>query len=336
MKHSVVVSDLRGEDIRPPILFSKFRELSIEDSRSYFGDPDSLIEVPCPACAHDDPSPVFKNNGFLYNQCRQCRSVYVSPRPSAVALKDYYLHSRASKFRVEHYTRQTGEARRQHVLRSHALWLGRLFDEAASTDCRRYGDMGTNYPLVYNEIRSLELFHTMTSVDPNPDLDSLLSESGITIERGQDITGEPFGAMSAFEQLEHKFSPGDLLRSIHDRLAAGGMLFFTTKTVSGFDLQVLWDKAPYIYVPEHLNLLSIDGITQLLEETGFEVIELSTPGQLDVGLVKATLKEDPSVRLEPFISYLIKHRGADAHEDFQAFLQRHRLSSHLRVAAVKK
>lgn len=336
MKHSVVVSDLRGEDIRPPNLFSKFRELSIEDARSYFGDADSLVKVPCPACAQDDPSPVFKNNGFLYNQCRQCRSVYVSPRPSAAALEDYYVHSRASKFRVEHYTKQTGEARRRLVLRANALWLGRLFDEAASTDCRRYGDMGTNYPLVFSEIRSLELFHTMTSIDPNPDLDSVLSEIDITIERGKAAGDEPFGAVSAFEQLEHEFSPGDLLRSVHERLAPGGMLFFTTKTISGFDLQILWDKAPYIYVPEHLNLLSIKGITHLLEETGFEVIELSTPGQLDVGLVKATLKEDPSVRLQPFISYLINHRGDDAHEDFQAFLQRHRLSSHLRVAAVKK
>ena len=114
------------------------------------------------------------------------------------------------------------------------------------------------------------------------------------------------------------------------------MLFFTTKTISGFDLQMLWDKTPYIFVPEHLNLLSIDGLNLLIERSGFGLIELSTPGQLDVELVQLAAKEDPSIKLPSFVSYLLNHRDAEAKEDFQEFLQKHRLSSHVRVAAVKK
>jgi hypothetical protein len=101
-------------------------------------------------------------------------------------------------------------------------------------------------------------------------------------------------------------------------------------------LQVLWDKAPYIFVPEHLNLLSIEGIGRLLERGGLDAIELSTPGQLDVELVMHAAHNDPAIELPRFIRYLIGSRDRLAHSDFQEFLQKHRLSSHVRVAAARR
>jgi hypothetical protein len=88
-------------------------------------------------------------------------------------------------------------------------------------------------------------------------------------------------------------------------------------------------------VPEHLNLLSVEGVSILLEAAGFEVVELSTPGQLDLELVTQAVEQDPTIELPPFIDYLIHQRGDLAHEEFQTYLQKHRLSSHVRVAARK-
>jgi hypothetical protein len=97
----------------------------------------------------------------------------------------------------------------------------------------------------------------------------------------------------------------------------------------------LWDKTPYIFVPEHLNLLSIRGLELLIDRVGMEVVELSTPGQLDIELVEQASKHDPTLILPRFIDYLIKERGDRAHQEFQAFLQKHRLSSHVRVASIR-
>jgi hypothetical protein len=110
----------------------------------------------------------------------------------------------------------------------------------------------------------------------------------------------------------------------------------TTRTISGFDLQTLWDKTPYIFVPEHLNLLSIEGIRRLLESGGLNPMELSTPGQLDVELVIHAAKNDPTIELPRFIQYLLNERDRLAHHDFQEYLQKHRLSSHVRVAASRR
>jgi hypothetical protein len=73
-----------------------------------------------------------------------------------------------------------------------------------------------------------------------------------------------------------------------------------------------------------------------VERAGLELVELSTPGQLDLQLVKHASEQDPSIQLPSFVRHLIDHRDRLAHDDFQAFLQKHRLSSHVRVAAKKK
>jgi hypothetical protein len=66
------------------------------------------------------------------------------------------------------------------------------------------------------------------------------------------------------------------------------------------------------------------------------VVELSTPGVLDVELVRQAVAHDPTIQLHPFFRDLLDRCPREAHEDFQEFLQKHRLSSHLRVAAVKR
>lgn len=333
MKHSVVTSGLRGGDIRPPQLFSEFRRLSIEDAAAFFADGDALVDVGCPACGGVEKQATFEKNGFNYNKCISCQSLFVSPRPTREALARYYSGSRASRFRAEHFTKATQEVRRLFVLRSHASWLGRLFEEAGTTSSRALADLGTNFPTIFEELKLLDLFDSFYSIRPNPDLADACREHGTTVT---DAPVEKVGTVTAFERMECWFAPHERLRSAWEMLAPGGLLVFTTRTSSGFDLQMLWDRTPYIFVPEHLNLLSVDGITRLVERSGFELVELSTPGQLDVELVQLAVEEDTSIVLPPFVATLLRDRGAEAHQDFQEFLQKHRLSSHVRVATVKK
>ena len=328
-KRVVVTSGLQEADIRPPVLMSEFKRLSLQDAAEFFADPDQLAEAPCPACGSERRDAVFRKNEFLYNECLECHSVYVSPRPTAAALEDYYAHSRASRFRVEHFSRDTAKARRYHLLASHANWMGQIYDETGNPAARAYADLNTYSPEIFDEIRGLGVFETLYSVEPL--LPPASNAARVQIAAWKDLNG--LGAVSAFEKLEHQFSPEAFVARIREALAPGGLFFFTTRTISGFDLQVLWDKTPYIFVPEHLNLLSIEGIARLVERCGMELVELSTPGQLDVEFVRSACEHDPSIRLPRFAEYLLQQRDRLAHEDFQEFLQKHRLSSHVRVAA---
>lgn len=331
MKHIVVMSDLKAADIRPAALLSRFKEMSITESALYFGDRSTLIDIPCPACDSDNLVDAFGKNGFDYRQCVECESVFVSPRPSEEALAEYYQNSQANEYR--HYlSHETADARRFHVLRSRFSWVGRIFDEAGNLSTPSYADIGTTHPLIFEEVKRLHLFDHLYSVDPTFDGDTGAGTSGVTIEQAS-LQG--LGVVTAFEQLERQFSPLAFLESIHEMLVDGGILFLTARTISGFDLQVLWGQAPYIFVPEHLNLLSIDGMTKMLEGAGFRILELSTPGQLDVELVLRATAEDPTIDLPRFIRYVLDQRGMETQADFQSFLQKNRLSSHVRIAAKK-
>lgn len=332
MKRAVVSTGLHDADIRPAPLLSEFKRLSIEGAREYFGDASALVEVNCPACDAAEAGAAFEKQGFQYARCGSCESVYVSPRPSREALNRYYQTSAASHYRVEHFSRETAEARRRHLLRSHAQWMSRLFDEMHAPTPANHLDIGSNSPVLFEELKAVGLFESVSSLWPLPGLEAEFATIGVR-SAADDANG--YSVVTAFEQVEHHYSPFELAREAYARLAPGGLLFFTTRSSSGFDLQVLGGRAPYIFVPEHLNLLSIEGLEQLIERAGFRLVELSTPGQLDVELVLRTMAEDESIELPAFADYLLRHRGAEAHADLQEYLQKHRLSSHVRIAAQK-
>lgn len=333
MKHVVVTQEMHEADIRPPTLLSEFKRISVQDAQQFFGDPAKLVEVDSPSTGTGGSTYAFDKDGFRYMQSLDCGSLYVSPRPTKDALADYYRNSNASAYRVQHYAKETAEARRRHLLRSHANWMGRLYDEHGNPDARSYVDIGTNSPAIFEEVRRLGLFDKLYSLNPLPGLEPECAAQGV------EVIHEPIrdaGAVTAFQQLENQFSPLDLVKTACDMLAVGGLFFMTTRTISGFDLQMLWDKTPYIFVPEHLNLLSIEGMTQLIARAGLHTVELSTPGQLDLELVQHAARSDASIQLPRFIQYLLDERDDLAHADFQEFLQKHRLSSHVRVAAARR
>lgn len=332
MKRVVVDTGLHESDIRPQTIMSEFRRLSLIDASNYFGSEAQLVEVDCPACGSDEKQGVFRKDLFLYCECTECRSVFVSPRPTAKDIEDYRANAAASHYRAEHLARDTSKARRFHLLSVHASWLGQIVDDRGSREARSYMDLGTSLPEIFDEIRQLDLFDELYCRDPMPTLEEACRERGVEVNPE---AVEKLGALTAFEQLEHQHSPYDFLCGIRDDLEEGGLLFMTTRTISGFDLLVLWDKAPYIFVPEHLNLLSIEGIHTLLKRCGLEVVEMSTPGQLDLEFVARASEADPSIELPRFVRHLLWHCDRLGQNDFQAFLQKHRLSSHLRVAAQK-
>ncbi len=110
-------------------------------------------------------------------------------------------------------------------------------------------------------------------------------------------------------------------------MSPGGLCFLTSISISGFDLQVLWNNSNSIFPPDRMNVFSIEGLTALLERHGFECIELSTPGLLDVEIVANAYRQNPSMRLPRFVKYMLDKRDSETYQSFQEFLQRNRLSS---------
>lgn len=175
------------------------------------------------------------------------------------------------------------------------------------------------------------------------DLTALLKASGVcadvttvdemALRAGREAAG-PRQAQAAvlLESLDRVDDPAALVRAVGRCVEPGGLVFITALVSSGFDLSVLGARNLYLYPPDRVNCFSLQGLQRLCLQEGFSLVEVSTPGMLDVEIVRRHLEHDPSLPLSAFERRLLD-ADQDTHDAFQAFLQQQALSSFARMVA---
>lgn len=158
-------------------------------------------------------------------------------------------------------------------------------------------------------------------------------ESDLLKGRGPGGT-QPAGAAVLLESLDRSPDPKGLLEVVRGRLSEGGLLFLTGLVSSGFDTKVLGIRNRYLFPPDRTNCFSRQGLIGLLGRLGFDLLEVSTPGVLDLEIVRSHLRMDPSIPLSPFERGILDS-SPQTQEAFQEFLQQQGLSSFARIVARK-
>jgi hypothetical protein len=134
------------------------------------------------------------------------------------------------------------------------------------------------------------------------------------------------------ESLDRVDDPAALVRAVGRCVEPGGLVFITALVSSGFDLSVLGARTLYLYPPDRVNCFSLQGLQRVCRQEGFSLVEVSTPGMLDVEIVRRHLAHDPSLPLSAFERQLLD-ADQETHEAFQAFLQQQGFSSFARLVA---
>jgi SAM-dependent methyltransferase len=329
---------VKEADIRPADLFNRYLELSRADVERFFPDHSNFVIVQCPACGDGRSSPGLVKLGFTYVSCLACGSLYANPRPSAAALDDFYRNAESVRFWSTNFFKETAEARRERMFRPRAELVSRLTREHGRGNSL-FVDVGAGYGILLEEVRRQAIFDEVIGIEPSPHLAADCRARGFRVVEKpiESVSAEECQASFAttFEVLEHVFSPRDFLAAIAAVLEPGGLALWTTLTVSGFDIQVLWENSKSVYPPHHLNLISVRGMRELIARSGFNCIDISTPGRLDVDIVCNAAKEQPALELPRFVSYLIGEAGDETRIEFQRFLSSNLLSSHIQVVAAK-
>lgn len=330
LKYVVVDAPLNEVDVHPPGSYARLVELSTAAAATLSRDD----EVSCPGCQSDNRRAAFEKQGFHYVACRSCASIYVSPRPSAEAVRWYLHESPAAEFRLQEYRHPLSRRDHEEAL-NRADWVQEMLRAYGRAAEGSVVDVHTRSP-EYLKALSDQRLAPVLAVDPLTPLPEPLLEVGIG--QRQSLEELPAGScrmVTAFAALEHAADVGRMIAASHRALTPGGLLALTSRSASGLDIQVLWQDCPTIFPADHLNLLSVEGARGLLQRAGFEILEISTPGQLDVELVERVLNERPDLEAPRFLRYLLTHRDEHTKTGLQQFLQQHLLSSHLRVIARK-
>jgi SAM-dependent methyltransferase len=329
---------MKEHEIRPASLFDQLLACSRDDIATFFSDTSTFKHVPCQACEADQPIDAIEKFGFHYVVCTECQSLYVSPRPAEEDHNKFLVGSKANEFFSSHFYKETALARREKIYRLRA--------EAAAGLANRLGtgvndylvDVGSGFGIFLEEARDTNAFIKVGGIEPVHSLAEDSRRRGFPIlEKTMEAVSPEDVApsfMTAFEVVEHLLAPDVFLRAMHRVLKPGGVILFTTLTISGFDLQTLWQNSKTIYPPQHLNFMSVSGLQRILERTGFEQIEIETPGELDVDIVRNMALADSSIELPRFVRSLI-NSDERTRQDFQNFLKANRMSSHVRCVARK-
>lgn len=330
---------LREHEIRPEALVAQQAEIFAADVARLAARSSEFVEVDCPACASRDRRSRFEKAGFTYVECTACRTLYVSPRPTPAMLSDYYTTSDNYRFWADHLFPATEETRRTRIFRPRVDRIVEIAD--------RHGvprgtilEVGAGFGTFCEEVQASGAFETAIGIEPTPDLAARCRDRGITVLESavEDVDLEqlpPPDVVASFEVIEHLFEPRGFVEGCARILRPGGLLVLTCPSGRGFDVVVLEALSDTVDA-EHLNYFNPASLSALVTSAGLEVVEVSTPGQLDVDLVRRKLESGEwDAGASPFLRQVLLEEGDKLSSAFQRFLAEHGLSSHLWLVARK-
>ena len=324
-------------EIRPAELFNEFLDIAKKDISRFFSKKNQFVDVSCPACGNEKSSYSFEKHGMTYKECDACASLFMSPRPTLEMIDEYYRVSDSSKFWAERFFPETASARQELIFRPRAELLKKITNKYTPITHRVFCDIGAGIGLFLDEVNELKFVNEIIAIEPSQDLAQVCRRKGYSVVEKtlEDASYEGLSVTvaSSFEVIEHLFEPVEFLKCAKNIIVPGGLMIFTTLTCSGWDIRNLWYNSKSVSPPHHINLMTTEGLSQMVERAGLDLIELSTPGQLDVDIMRNTIDENTTIKIDRFSSYLLNNRGSDCHSDFQQFLQKHKLSSHALVVA---
>lgn len=288
--------------------------------------------APCPACGAPDGPVAIGKWGFTWRRCVECRTLWLSPRPPAHVLADYYAASESYAVWASSIFPASEASRRDKIARP------RL--ERIVAICERHGvgrdllvEVGPGFGTFAAIAR--EAFGRVVAVEPTPGLAAACRAQGVEVveRRIEDVVDETRDAdvVCAFEVIEHLLDPGAFLGAIASRVAPGALLVLTCPNGEGFEVGML-GAASLTVDPEHVTLFSPDALAGLVARSGFEVLEVATPGRLDVDFVRMAVEEGRLALADaPWLAPLL----ADEERawGFQQALADLGLSSHLWLVA---
>lgn len=324
---------MKEADIRPENLVAENLRLYKEDVERMMRVSGGFVEVPCPACGSGAWALAYNKEGFRHLTCSVCETLYISPRPTFDMLMDYYRNALSIKHWNDVLFPATEEVRRQKIF-NHRVKnvLGACREHDANYDS--LVDVGAGFGTFCEIMMRTGQFRKVIAVEPCQELAESCRSHGVETLAGaiEEIDLEDFSIVTAFEMLEHLFCPRKFIEDCHRALTEGGLLILTTPNIKGFDLAMLGELSQNIGGPNHLQLFHPESLRELLEKTGFQVVDWSTPGKLDADIVLTQIVRE-GFDAGPFLGSMLKEVGP--REAFQRFLVDSRLSSHMMMVARK-
>jgi hypothetical protein len=320
---------MKEAEIRPKHIFDEYLRLAKIDTVNYFSDVNR-VNINCPSCDSLGEKS-FVKDGFAYCKCEHCKTLYVNPRPVEKAFADYYTVSPSSKFWATTFYKETEDARREKIWKPKAKMILDVLEKQNIIDCQII-DVGGGYGIFAEEMQKI-CRYPITIIEPGPNLAKVCRKKGFPVVdkflENVSVSDLPNGqkCFVSFELFEHLYSPKLFLNHLINLMQPNDLFIFTTLSGVGLDIQVLWEKSPSVSPPHHLNFFNPNSIELILEETGFQCVNVSTPGKLDIDI----LVNNKECVENGFWKTFLETANDDQKQQWQDTVTRSGWSSHMMV-----
>ncbi|HJN26174.1 MAG TPA: class I SAM-dependent methyltransferase [Rhodospirillales bacterium] len=330
---------LREQNIRPADLLAEYLRLNTEDGQNLLSKAGKMQNRPCPGCGIDDATLDFVKNGFTLVRCNGCDSLYVNPVPPEEAMATFYRDSPSADYWANVFFPAVAEARREPIYKPRAARINRIVKDNDIVP-KQIIDVGAGAGLFLEEFSRLNPEVRIRAVEPGAAHAAGLRDKGFDIFEGysdaailQSDWKASADVVTCFEVLEHVSDPVSLFSDLCGLVRPGGLIVVSGLSGSGFDIQVLGKQSKPVSPPHHLTFLSIAGTQVMIERCGLELLSITTPGELDVDIVRNAALEDAECVGDPAIRRLILEVDDEERQAFQEMLKNSCRSSHMWIVS---
>lgn len=264
-----------------------------------------IIQKYCPSCKSEKYNPAFEKYSFHYVRCQECMSLYIQNTLNEKDIKEYNKNLQKQLYSTEKYSN----------------YLDRLTDKMSS-------ELELTFSRLFNKKQNINVAYLGTKDKVYKRVLKDFDNNFTVIDIYEKLENKKFDLVIIDHFIEKVTNLTTFINKISLLLNDNGLLYITMRVGSGIDILTLWEDSK-IYPLEHNNLLSIDGVKILLNNNGFVIKELNTPGVLDID----NILETKSNNIPNFLDYLDKSNNKKAIEEFQSFVQKNLLSSFATIIA---
>ncbi len=324
-------------DIRPDDLMDGVRQAYQQDVEWLLERREQFIEVTCPACDSEYYDYAFDKNEFNYQKCRDCQTVYISPRPSLSLISEFYENSKGYKYWAENIFPASETIRKEAIFKPRVNEVIELCD-SLNVKNDLLIEVGAGFGTFSQSMQEAGYFKEVISIEPNNELAKRCVEKGLQVINSvvEDVELETNAdVIVSFEVIEHLFSVNDFLRDCKNLLKDNGLAIFSCPNIQGFDNLTLGVNSSTID-HEHLNYFHPSSLKLLFEKHDFNVIKVTTPGKLDTDIVRKYAIDNPGfLAAQPFLKMVLIDQWDTLGDNFQRFLADNNLSGHMWIVAYK-
>jgi len=167
---------IKENEIRPQKIFDKLLLYSKKDV-SLFKDKKNWRSIKCPACSGGSKF-VFKKNGFQFRECKNCATLYVSPRPDKKYFDNFYQKSKTAEYFKKFY-KITEKSRKIK------LWRPKVAELLINKDVKKiknkiFVDIGGGGGIFADELKRKSKIDTII-IEPSEFLSKVAIAKGYTV-----------------------------------------------------------------------------------------------------------------------------------------------------------